>query len=51
MTKCRSFSKGLKLEAVRLLEPGDKSPNDIAIDLGIRRRFPYTRKIESYAYS
>ena len=29
MTKRKTFSKELKLEAVRLLELGDKSPNDL----------------------
>ncbi len=41
MTKRKTFSKEFKLEAIRLLEPGDKSPNDIAIDLGIRRNMLY----------
>ncbi len=29
MTKRKTFSKELKLEAVRLLEQGDKSPNEV----------------------
>ncbi len=37
MTKRKTFSKEFKLEAVRQLEQGDKSPNDIAMDLGVRR--------------
>jgi transposase-like protein len=41
MTKRKTFSKEFKLEAVRQLELGDKSPNDIAIDLGIRRNMLY----------
>jgi transposase len=41
MTKRKTFSKEFKLEAVRQLELGDKSPNDISIDLGIRRNMLY----------
>jgi len=41
MTQRKTFSKEFKLEAVRQLEHGDKSPNDIAIDLGIRRNMLY----------
>ena len=41
MTKRKTFSKEFKLEAVRLLEQGDKSPNEIAMDLGIRRNMLY----------
>ena len=41
MTKRKTFSREFKLEAVRQLEHGDKSPNDIAIDLGIRRNMLY----------
>ena len=41
MTKRKVFSKEFKLEAVRLLEHSDKSPNDIAIDLGVRRNMLY----------
>ncbi len=41
MTKRKTFSKEFKLEAVRQLELGDKSPNNIAIDLGIRRNMLY----------
>ena len=41
MTKRKTFSKEFKLEAVRLLEQGDKSPNEIASDLGIRRNMLY----------
>jgi len=41
MTKRKSFSKEFKLEAVRLLEESDKSPNDIAAELGIRRNMLY----------
>ena len=37
MTKRKTFSKEFKLEAVRLLELGDKFLNDIATDLGMRR--------------
>lgn len=41
MTKRKTFSKEFKLEAVRLLEQSDKSPNEIAIDLGVRRNQLY----------
>jgi|SRR5210317_1374804 transposase len=41
MTKRKTFSKEFKIEAVRLLEQGDKSPNEIAIDLGVRRNQLY----------
>jgi transposase len=37
MNKRKTFSEAFKREAVRLLEQGDKSPSDLAIDLGIRR--------------
>lgn len=41
MTKRKTFSKEFKLEAVRQLEHSDKSPNEIAIDLGVRRNQLY----------
>lgn len=41
MTKRQTFSKEFKLEAVRQLEQGDKSPHEIALDLGIRRNQLY----------
>lgn len=41
MTKRTTYSKEFKLEAVRLLEQSDKSPNEIAIDLGVRRNQLY----------
>lgn len=41
MTKRKTFSKEFKLEAVRLLEQGDRSPNEIAMDLSIRRNMLY----------
>ncbi len=41
MTQRKTFSKEFKLEAVRLLEQSDKSPNEIAIDLGVRRNQLY----------
>ena len=41
MTKRKTFSKEFKLEAVMLLEQGDRSPNEIAISLGIRRNQLY----------
>jgi len=41
MSKRKTFSKEFKLEAVRLLEQGDKSPAELALDLGIRRNMLY----------
>jgi len=41
MNKRQTFSKEFKLEAVRLLEQGDKSPAEIALDLGVRRNQLY----------
>ena len=41
MTKRKSYSKEFKLEAVRLLEQGNKSPSELAIELGIRRTMLY----------
>jgi len=41
MSQRKTFSKEFKLEAVRLLEESDKSPNEIAADLGIRRNMLY----------
>ena len=41
MAKRKTFSKEFKREAVRLLEESDKSPNEIAAELGIRRNMLY----------
>ena len=41
MTKRKTFSREFKLEAIRLLEHSDKSPNEIAIELGVRRNQLY----------
>ena len=41
MTKRKTFSKEFKIEAVRLLEQADRSPVEIATDLGIRRNQLY----------
>ena len=41
MKKRPSFTKEFKLEAVRLLEHGDKSAADLARELGIRRNQLY----------
>jgi|TARA_B110000914_G_C15392780_1_gene413322 transposase len=41
MTKRNTYTKEFKLEAVRLLESGDKSGADIARELGIRRNMLY----------
>lgn len=39
--KRQTFSKEFKLEAVRLLERSDRTPNEIALDLGVRRNQLY----------
>ena len=36
-TKRKNYTKEFKLEAVKLLEQGDKPPADIARELGIKR--------------
>jgi len=41
MNKRRAFSEEFKREPVRQLELGNKSLNDIAIDLGVRRNMLY----------
>ncbi len=41
MKKRNSYTKEFKLEAVRLLEQGDKSPTDLALDLGVKRTLLY----------
>ncbi len=41
MTKRKTFSKEFKLEAVRLLELAERSPTEIATDLGVRRNQLY----------
>lgn len=41
MKKRPSFTKEFKLEAVRLMERGDKSAADLARELGIRRNQLY----------
>ena len=46
MSKRRTFSEEFKREAVRLLEQGDKSPSDLAIDLGIRRNQLYKWQLQ-----
>jgi transposase len=46
MNKRKTFSEAFKREAVRLLEQGDKSPSDLAIDLGIRRNQLYKWKAQ-----
>ncbi len=40
-TKRKHYSKEFKLEAVRLLELGEKPPADIARELGIKRNQLY----------
>ncbi len=37
----KKFTKQFKLEAVKLMEKGDKSPTDIAMSLGVRRNQLY----------
>jgi len=41
MKKRQTYSKEFKLEAIRLLESGDKNGTDIALELGIRRNLLY----------
>lgn len=41
MRKYKVYSAEFKREAVRLLESGDKSATDVAVDLGIRRNQLY----------
>lgn len=41
MQKRQTFSKELKLEAVRLLENSDKLAADVARELGVRRNQLY----------
>lgn len=41
MSKQQRFSKEFKLEAVRLLESGDRPAAEVALDLGIRRNQLY----------
>jgi len=41
MTKRNTFSKDFKIEAVRLLERGDKKPADLARELGVSRNKLY----------
>lgn len=41
MQKRQTFSKEFKLEAVRLLEQGNKPPAEIARELGVRRNQLY----------
>ncbi len=41
MKKRNSYTREFKLEAVRLLEQGDKSPTDLALDLGVKRSLLY----------
>jgi transposase-like protein len=37
MTKRNTFSREFKIEAVRLLEKGDKNASDLARELGVPR--------------
>lgn len=41
MSQRKTFSKEFKQEAVRQLERSDKPPNQIAIDMGVRRNQLY----------
>lgn len=41
MNKRNSYSKEFKLEAVRLLEQGDKSPTELSLELGVKRTLLY----------
>lgn len=44
MKKRKCFTREFKLEAVRLLESGDKPPADLARELGVRRNQLYKWK-------
>jgi transposase len=48
-TKRKHYTKEFKLEAVRLLEQGDKPPADIARELGIKRNQLYKWQDEVHA--
>ena len=41
MQKRKTFSKEFKIEAVRLIEQGDKSASDLSVELGVRRNQLY----------
>jgi transposase-like protein len=41
MTKRKTFTREFKLEALRLLDRGEKSPSDLARELGIPRNRLY----------
>ena len=41
MTQRKSYTKEFKQEAIRLLEQGDQSPSELALDLGVRRNLLY----------
>lgn len=41
MTKRQTYSKEFKLEAVQLLESGDKTATELALQLGVRRNLLY----------
>jgi len=44
MGRRQTFNKEFKLEAVRLLELGQKSPTQLALELGVRRNRLYKWK-------
>lgn len=46
MTKRKSYTKEFKLEAVRLLDSGDKTATQIINELGIRRNLLYKWQAE-----
>ncbi len=41
MAKRSTYTKEFKIEAVRLLEEGERNPNDLALELGVRRNQLY----------
>ena len=51
MIKRKTFSKEFKLEAVRLLELGGKSPNDLATDSGMRRNINGVKSYISHLFA
>src|SRR4029453_2203579 len=44
MGRLQTFNKEVKLEAVRLVEVGQKSPTELALELGVRRNQLYKWK-------
>ncbi|NNC99927.1 MAG: transposase [Gammaproteobacteria bacterium] len=41
MSKRKTYTKEFKLEAVRLMEQGDRSPAELSLNLGVKRALLY----------